>query len=86
MLHMTPKEKLLLRLSSAQFARWELHLYLDTHPNDMQAVAMEKKYAEMVAALTQEFESKYGPLSPKGGVAAEWLQNPWPWDYTREGK
>lgn len=39
---MTPREKLLLRLSSAQFARWELHMYLDTHPNDMQAIAMEK--------------------------------------------
>lgn len=82
---MTQREKLLLRLSSAQFARWELHMYLDTHPNDMQAIAMEKKYADMASALVEEYESKYGPLSPRSGVAAEWLQNPWPWDYTREG-
>ena len=84
--HMTPREKLLLRLSSAQFAHWELHLYLDTHPNDMQALAMAKQYANMVSSLVEEYECKYGPLSPRCGSGAEWLRNPWPWDYSmREG-
>lgn len=82
---MNQREKLLLRLSSAQFANWELHMYLDTHPNDMHALAMQKKYADLAAALMQEYEKKYGPLTPNTGVAADWLQNPWPWDYTREG-
>ena len=83
---MTPREKLLLRLSSAQFAHWELHLYLDTHPNDMQALAMAKQYANMVSSLVEEYECKYGPLSPRCGSGAEWLRNPWPWDYSmREG-
>ena len=43
---MTPREKLLLRLSSAQFAHWELHLYLDTIQTNMQALAMAKQYAK----------------------------------------
>lgn len=58
---MTPREKLLLRLSSAQFAHWELHLYLDTHPNDMQALAMAKQYANMVSSLVEEYECQIRP-------------------------
>lgn len=33
---MTKRETMLRRLSAAQFTQWELHLYLDTHPSDLQ--------------------------------------------------
>ena len=29
------RKQALLRLSQVQFAAWELHVYLDTHPDDM---------------------------------------------------
>ena len=77
---MSNREKLLRNLSSVQFALWELHLYLNTHPNDMSALAMHEKYTVKLKKLKEEFEESYGPLSPRSGEGIEWLKNPWPWD------
>ena len=58
-------------LSAVQFAMWELHLYLDTHPEDIGDLK-----------LKDEYEAKYGPLySNSGSPGVHWLKNPWPWDY-----
>ena len=32
------------QIDAVQFAMWELHLYLDTHPDDISALALFKKY------------------------------------------
>lgn len=77
---MSKKEKLLRSLSSAQFALWELHLYLDTHPSDMTAISLHNQYKTKYDALLYEYEQNFGPLSPKMGEGVEWLKNPWPWD------
>lgn len=79
-IEMTKRETLLRKLSTAQFALWELHLYLNTHPTDLEALALHEKYELKCAKLKTEFEEKYGPLSPMKGEGAAWLQNPWPWD------
>ena len=34
------------QIDAVQFAMWELHLYLDTHPDDISALALFKKYEE----------------------------------------
>lgn len=81
------RDMLLRRLSSAQFAAWETHMYLDTHPNDMAAMAIMRKYDKRAAELRAEFERKYGPLSPMdnyGEMSFEWLDSPWPWDNGKE--
>ena len=77
---MSNREKLLRTLSSVQFALWELHLYLNTHPEDMTALGMHEKYAKKLQELTAEYEESFGPLSPRTGEGIEWLKNPWPWD------
>lgn len=77
---MTEREKCLQALSAAQFAAWELHLYLDTHPNDENAKIRHEKYSAEYAALRTAYEEKYGPLSAKTGHGKNWLANPWPWD------
>ena len=77
---MNKREKLLRSLSSAQFAAWELHLYLDTHPSDMQAASMLAQNQKKCEALLAEYEETYGPLTPKFAQGVEWLQNPWPWE------
>ena len=77
---MTKRETLLKRLSAAQFTQWELHLYLDTHPSDLQALALFKKCEAKYRMLRNEFEEQYGPLSQFDAVGAEWLKDPWPWD------
>lgn len=80
---MNKRERMLRSLSSIQFALWELHLYLDTHPADMSAAAKHAEYQKKLIVLTQEFESEFGPLMPATGEGVEWLKNPWPWE--REG-
>ncbi|MEG1436957.1 MAG: spore coat protein CotJB [Oscillospiraceae bacterium] len=75
------REELMRRLSAAQFAMWELHMYLDTHPSDKQAMSLYRKYEIKTRELMKEYEEKYGPLTfSSGKMAAEWLQNPWPWE------
>ena len=77
---MNRKERLLRSLSAAQFALWELHIYLDTHPSDMEAAALHAKYEKKTDQLRQEYESAFGPLTPAAGEGVCWLQDPWPWD------
>lgn len=71
---------LLYKLSAAQFAKWELHLYLDTHPADLQALALFKKYEAKCDLLKKEYEEKYGGLTADSAQGVEWFKNPWPWD------
>lgn len=73
----------MLRLSSVQFAAWELHMYLDTHPNDKSAKERYNKYMAEYLNLLAEFEKKYGPItqSAKGNA---WLADPWPWENDKE--
>ncbi len=78
---MSEREKLLKKISVAQFAAWELHIYLDTHPFDRSAREMHDKYSKETAMLKKEFESNYGPLTAKNAEGTEWLSDPWPWDY-----
>ncbi len=80
---MSNRESELLRLSSVQFAAWELHVYLDTHPGDKEAKKRYKEYTAAYKSMLKEFEAQYGPITqPANGE--EWLKDPWPWDVTKE--
>ncbi len=74
------KEKLLKRLSAAQFAMYELRLFLDTHPDNADALAMLEKYQSKSDALKKEYEEQFGPLTLNGFNSDDWLKDPWPWD------
>lgn len=74
------KSMLQSRLDAVQFAMWELHLYLDTHPDDLSALSLYKKYEEMNEQLTEEYEELCGPLYSDCDPGVSWLKNPWPWD------
>ncbi len=80
---MNEQKKLLARLSAAQFAAWELHMFLDTHPCDKTANEMFRKYTAETAMLKKEYESKYGPLTIQASNEADWLNDPWPWENER---
>lgn len=80
---MSDREMLLRRLSSAQFAAWEVRMYLDTHPDDTEAINTLHKYTQKTALLMKEFESKYGPIEAQnslGDKRFQWVNNPWPWE------
>ncbi len=80
---MNDRQKLLRKISVAQFAAWELHLYLDTHPCDTSASEMFRKYTDECNTLKAEYEAKYGPLTAKNSTDADWLDSPWPWENER---
>lgn len=80
---MNDREILLNRISSAQFAAWELHMYLDTHPDDMQALKSYHKYEREAKELIAKYENMFGPLVSSdvfGDNRWDWINNPWPWE------
>ena len=74
------REQLLLRVSQAQFAMWEVRMYMDTHLDNAEARKLYEKYFEQFKMLKKEFEEKYGPLTLGVDNSDEWLKDPWPWD------
>ena len=84
---MNTREMLLRKISSAQFAAWELHIYLDTHPNDKQAMESYKKYKARANELIAQYEAQFGPLKTAdtmGDSRWEWINEPWPWENCEE--
>ena len=77
---MTKREMMLRNLGAAQFALWEMHLYLDTHPWDLHMVEMHGKATERYKSLRCEFEEKCYPLTAASAQGVEWLKGPWPWE------
>ncbi|MFK7695965.1 spore coat protein CotJB [Paenibacillus sp. HJGM_3] len=75
--------ELLHRLQAADFVLVELTLYLDTHPDDRQAVEQFNQYAQYRAQLAAEYERTYGPLLQFGHSYSrypwDWKNSPWPW-------
>ena len=80
-------ESLRYRLMAIRFSIWDLHLYLDTHPDDRQAAKLLQKYEAQCRELLEQYERKYGPLTPSSedGYGDAWLQGPWPWNFKKEG-
>lgn len=67
------------RFSASNFALWELHLYLDTHPCDKKAKELFKEYAIKTEQLKAEYERMYGPLVASTTCGEKWTKEPWPW-------
>ena len=65
------------------FAMWELRLYLNTHPNDKEALMMLHKLQEnccepnYATTFLEEVCCSDGTRNP----AWRWTRDPWPWEY-----
>ena len=73
------KTKLLRRVSSLGFSMLEFRLFLDTHPDDADAIQLFNTYRKKYEAA-KEYEKQFGPLTLNGYNSDEWLKDPWPWD------
>jgi spore coat protein JB len=75
------KEKLLREIQVHKFAVIEANLFLDTHPDNQEALQFYKKHAEKLHELQMEWERSYGPVMelPSGELRWAWVDNPWPW-------
>ena len=79
------KQKELYKLQEIAFAAHDINLYLDTHPNDMNAIKLYNEYNKKEKMLNDEYERKYGPidLSDSEGLSMTpwaWIKEPWPWN------
>lgn len=69
-------------LMALGFAIGELGLYLDTHPDDREALELHNSYVRMYQEAVQKFEAQYGPIRQATVMEDKytWLKNPWPWE------
>ena len=73
-------------LQALGFAVQELALYLDTHRDDREVLALYREYQQMYAKCKEEYARRYGPMT--NGMVSErtsydWLDDPWPWEYCK---
>ena len=77
---MTKREAAMRKLQSAKFVLLDLHLYLDTHPEDLEMLAAYKKAAAKYELALDEYTEQFGGVQWLRTPGVEWLKNPWPWD------
>lgn len=71
-------------LQALGFAINELALYLDTHPEDKEALELYRQYQRLYDKGTAEFTDKCNPLTHMSAVDHEsytWMKDPWPWEF-----
>ena len=73
----------LTELQTLAFAIQEMALYLDTHRDDAEALALYRQYQRMYADGKRKYEEMCGPLNHMhpGEGSYRWLDDPWPWEY-----
>ena len=76
------EQALLNKIGEVRFACVELQLYLDTHPEDLEAQNDFNSYASALEQLMAEYTETYGPLENFGNaqhIAGSWVYQKWPW-------
>lgn len=70
-------------LQTIDFVLVELTLYLDTHPQDLQAIEQFNQCARMRKHIAKQYETQFGPLLQYGHSYSrhpwDWDDAPWPW-------
>ena len=70
-------------LMAISFATHELTLYLDTHPRDREAFAMQRRMLKLKKEARMRYTKLYGPISNDDMLEADtftWVHGPWPWE------
>lgn len=75
--------ELLAKITAAHFMSEDLHLYLNTHPTDREALAKYNSYSKQLRMLMNEYEKCFGMLSEHSisPFPWQWINEPWPWEY-----
>lgn len=73
-----------LQLAQSCFAVHEAVLYLDTHPNDQNALEYYRRKQQQLNQATENYQKVVGPMracmvdTNTGGW--RWVETPWPWE------
>ena len=73
----------LYKVQIASFALYDTALFLDTHPQDAEALAAFCEYKKNYEAQKAYYEEHYGPLTfpaAENDDCWEWVKGPWPWE------
>lgn len=79
---MMNRDELLQRISALDFYIIDLHLYLDTHPDDDEALMLYNDSVKKVKELRDEYNRLYGMLLANNSTSKQpwqWIDDPWPW-------
>ncbi|MGV3466931.1 MAG: spore coat protein CotJB [Heyndrickxia sp.] len=75
--------QMLEEIQAIDFVIVELTLYLDTHPDDHEAIQQYNMLIKQRKPLKREFEKHFGPLTSFGYSYSrypwDWKEAPWPW-------
>ena len=75
--------QLLEEIQAIDFVIVELNLYLDTHPDDFDAIQQFNDMTEQSMKLKIQYEQEFGPLMNFGrsysNYPFSWVDTPWPW-------
>jgi spore coat protein JB len=75
--------ELMEEMQTVDFVLVELNHYLNTHPQDYQAIDQYNHYVQQSKALKDKFQSVFGPLYHFGNSYStypwSWGDAPWPW-------
>lgn len=74
---------MLQKISALDFYIIDLHLYLDTHPDDSEAITMYNDCVCKVKELREEYNKNYDMLLANNSTSRQpwqWIENPWPWE------
>ena len=75
--------QLLNAVSQYGFALSDITLYLDTHPQDQEALHYYHHMNRMYRKASDEYERKFGPLTQFSGKDTDtwkWATQTWPWE------
>jgi spore coat protein JB len=76
------RDALLRQVTVLGFMALDLHLYLNTHPTDKEALQAYNEIIAKEGKIRCQYEDKYGPLqygSPSPMDKWPWIECPWPW-------
>lgn len=76
--------QMLRKIQELEFATLELNLFLDTQPQDQQALTLFNQLQQELMQCVRAYEQVYGPLlnygfSPNMHNYWKWVDSPWPW-------
>ena len=77
------RDALLREITIVDFMALDLHLYLNTHPCDTEALEMYNDCTTRSHKLRKEYEEVFGPLiafRSHGQSGWLWNREPWPWE------
>ena len=77
------RNEMMRSVMEADFAVYDVQLYLDTHPEDEKALSMYTDLVRRAQDAKRAYEAAYGPITADAAAGKRewtWIRSPWPWE------